>query len=160
MTTENRSENQELSRRLRKRKSQQGDNNNEDEDDDGEGDDDDTHVDITKSRWSDEDVVRLLGCIRKHGHKNYSELSKHLPKRSVEDIKSFLRTSSSQARRFGPSYDVIDSWINTCVNVTTKAHIGKCNDTLQIAQVFKLLSIDGLIENHPLPDRCNGIDFS
>lgn len=109
-------------------------------------------------KWTDDDITRLLQCLQEHGHKDFSKLEEYLPYKTLEDIKAYFRATKAKAadRATVPG---LDNWLNICDAEARKHRVAKYSDSNQIAQVVKYLSVDGLVENHPLPEQCQGIDF-
>lgn len=118
-----------------------------------------TEVEVNQPprRWQEKEIEDLHNCIMKFGHKNVEEIKKVVPSRNEEMIKTFMRTAYDTAIRRLPKQENTDPWIQ----LTEKAsgHEAAWKDSQLIAKVIKYLSVDGLLENHPLPERCQGVNF-
>lgn len=108
-------------------------------------------------KWSEDDIEKYLHCIMENGHKNFEKLQECFPDKSLEVIKTFLRTTFDTAIRREDGHPTLDGWINHCKGMTDEP---AWKDSVQIARAIKYLSVDGLIENHPLPSHCQGVNFA
>ncbi|KAK6629254.1 hypothetical protein RUM43_003071 [Polyplax serrata] len=109
------------------------------------------------TKWSESDVQKYLECIMENGHKNLQKLEECFPNRKLGVIKTFLRTAFDIAVRLEKGHTNIDGWLQHCKRVGCQP---PWKDSIQIAQVAKYLSVDGLLEHHPSPSQCQGINFS
>lgn len=96
-----------------------------------------------------------------HGHLNYDAILEKLPGKTLQSYQSFLRTASLESKKFrgrppGVVYN-LSEWLDVCESATGAQ--GNSNGPLEIALVLKLLSLDGVLENHPLPEIAGGVDY-
>jgi len=89
-----------------------------------------------------------------HGHLNYEEVLKDFPDKTRESYKTIMRQVAligRSNRKNGEGFDVnMNKWLDFCE---------KYGQPLQIATFLKLLSMDGILDNHPLPENANDVDF-
>ncbi|KAL0273139.1 UNVERIFIED_CONTAM: hypothetical protein PYX00_005883 [Menopon gallinae] len=110
-------------------------------------------------RWSEEEQMKLLRCLKLYGHNNVEKMVEALPGRSADDIRKYLLVIHSDARSKADTQSNIHYWLSRSKSEMEKNTNVKTSDNYHLALSMKCLAVDGLIENHPDPAVCNGIDF-
>lgn len=109
-------------------------------------------------KWTNEEISIFLQCLKEHGHLDVTKFQESLPHKSLDEFRSYFRAAKAKATA-NVSLPGLDSWLNICNAEANKFSVTKWNDSVKVAQILKYLSIDGLLESHPLPEQCQGINF-
>lgn len=110
-------------------------------------------------KWSEEELLNLMKCLQLYGHNNVDKMVECVPGKSADDIRKYLLGIHANGRNIGGTISNIQSWLGRTKSEMEKNTNVKSSDYYQLALLMKCLTVDGLIENHPDPKSCNGIDF-